>query len=256
MYKYNLSVGAMFKNESHSIKEWITHYLHHGVEHFYLINDNSNDNSVDIIQEYVDTGLITLFNVVEPYYFGRQKDIYNKYILPVIKESNWLLMVDLDEYVWSQRDLNLQNVLKEFENCGQVQIHEHIFGSNGHIQQPKNIVSSFTKRQQHDPMVDKGRLKYVVNNSYDFSSLNIHHANFRNIEYDTDESKFILAFPYYFVVNHYSCQSREFWDNVKCTRGDADSYAVRRPKDFNFFDVNDIDDLELYHQNLVLYENI
>jgi hypothetical protein len=86
----------MLKNESHGIKEWITHYLYHGVEHFYLINDNSTDNFMDIIKEYLDRGLITLFNVDEPYYLGRQRNLYNRYILPHLKETNWLLMVDLD----------------------------------------------------------------------------------------------------------------------------------------------------------------
>lgn len=256
MHKYYLSVGGMFKNESHGIKEWILHYLHHGAEHFYLINDNSTDDSVSIIQEYIDKGLITLFNVNEPYFYGRQRFIYNKYILPLIKETKWLLMVDLDEYVWSQKDINLQNVLHEFESYGQVQIHEHVFGSNGHIQQPKHIVKSFTKRNQHNPEVDRGKIKYFVNSSYDFSSLNIHHANFMNNAYDKDGSIFILVYPEYFVVNHYNCQSRELWDNVKCTRGDADNYLVRTPKDFSFFDKNDIEDVDLYFQNLVLYADI
>ena len=44
---YKLSVGSIFKNESQGIKEWIEHYLNHGVEHFYLINDNSNDNYLE-----------------------------------------------------------------------------------------------------------------------------------------------------------------------------------------------------------------
>jgi hypothetical protein len=256
MHKYYLSVGAMFKNESHSIKEWILHYLHHGVEHFYLINDNSTDNSVNIIQEYVDKGIITLFNVDEPYYLGRQRNLYNTYILPHIKESKWLLMVDLDEYVWSKNDINLQNVLHGFESYGQVQIHEHVFGSNGYIQQPKYIVKSFTKRQNHNTKVDKGRLKYIVNSSYEFSSLNIHHANFTNNAYDKDSTKFILAFSNYFVINHYNCQSQEFWNNVKCTRGDADNYLVRTPDDFIYYDRNDIEDVDLYFQNLVLYADI
>ena len=256
MHKYYLSVGAMFKNESHGIKEWILHYLHHGVEHFYLINDNSTDNSVNIIQEYVDKGLVTLFNVDEPYFYGRQRFIYNKYILPLIKESKWLLMVDLDEYVWSQKEINLQNVLRGFENYGQVQIHEHVFGSCGHIEQPTHIVKSFIKRQHHNPFVDRGKLKYCVNSSYEFSSLNIHHANFTINEYDKDASKFILVFPDYLVVNHYNCQSQELWNNVKCTRGDADNYLVRTPEDFNFFDKNDMDDVDLYFQNLLLYADI
>ena len=51
---YKLSVGALFKNEASILKEWIEHYLHHGVEHFYLINDNSTDNFLDVLQPYVE----------------------------------------------------------------------------------------------------------------------------------------------------------------------------------------------------------
>ena len=48
--QHYLSVGAMFRNESDSIIEWIKHYLYHGVDHIYLINDNSDDDTVSKIQ--------------------------------------------------------------------------------------------------------------------------------------------------------------------------------------------------------------
>jgi hypothetical protein len=253
MIKYNLSVGAIFKNESHGIKEWIKHYLYHGVEHFYLINDNSSDNFMENIKEF-DTK-ITLFNVDEPYYLGRQRVLYNEYILPIIKETKWLLMVDLDEYVWSKQDINLVNVLNIFENYGQIQICENVFGSNGYINQPKQIVKSFTKRRNHNEVDDYGRTKYFINPAYDFLSLNIHHADFTNKDYIRDISKYILTTRDYFVINHYTCQSREFWNNVKCTRGDADNYLVRKCEDFTYYDLNEVEDLGLYNQNLILYEN-
>ena len=43
MTKYYLSIGVLFKNESLILKEWLDHHIFHGVDHFYLINDNSND---------------------------------------------------------------------------------------------------------------------------------------------------------------------------------------------------------------------
>jgi hypothetical protein len=253
MSKYYLSVGAMFKNESHSIKEWIMHYLHHGVDHFYLINDNSSDNFMEIIQEYIDKNIVTLFNVNEPYYLGRQRNLYNRYFLPIIKETKWLLMVDIDEYVWSKMDINLSNVLKNCENLAQIQIRQTIFGSNGHINQPKYIVKSFTKKIQDNS--NDGKLKYLVNSSYEFSSLNIHHANFVNNELMYDYSIFIIINPEYFIMNHYCCQSVEFWNNTKCTRGDSDNFLVRTNEDFHQYDINEVEDLELYNQNLSLYEN-
>jgi hypothetical protein len=72
--------------------------------------------------------------------------------------------------------------------------------------------------------------------------LNIHYADFVNTEYKTDTSKFIIAFPHYFVINHYNCQSQEFWNKVKCTRGDADNYLTRTPADFIQYDKNAVDD--------------
>jgi hypothetical protein len=250
---YYLSVGAIFKNESHSLKEWITHYLHHGVEHFYLINDNSSDNSVDVIKEYVDANIVTLFNVEEPYYLGRQRTLYNRHILPRFnsKETTWLLMVDIDEYVWSPIDINISNVLKHLEQFGQLQVRETIFGSNGHISQPNYLVKYFTKRV--NDYSKNERYKYFVNSDYEFTSLNLHHADFYNTNFVTDNTKFIVIDKSYFKMNHYNCQSQEFWNNVKCSRGDADHYRVRNPEDFSFFDVNEVEDFELYNQNKCLY---
>jgi len=256
MSKYYLSVGAIFKNETHGIKEWIMHYLHHGVEHFYLINDNSSDNFMESIQEYLDKNIITLFNVNEPYYLGRQRNLYNRHILPIIKESKWLLMIDLDEYVWSKIDVKLSNVLKNCEHLSQIQISETLFGSNGHIKQPKYIVKSFTKRKSD--LSDNGRMKYFVNTSYEFTSLNIHHATYLN---ETDNitpegvNTFIIINREYITLNHYCCQSLDFWNNIKCTRGDADNYLVRVYDDFKSYDINEEEDLELYKQNFSLYEN-
>lgn len=252
MFKYKLSIAAMFKNESHSIREWIRHYIHHGVEHFYLINDKSSDNFMDQIREYVDSNMITLFNVDEPYYLGRQRNLYNKHILPILKETAWLLMIDLDEYVWSKLDVNLVNVLKSCESIAQLQICETLFGSNGHIIQPEFIVKSFTKRKIDNTT---GILKYFVNNVYDFESLNIHHADFVNKELLKDNSKFMrLIDSDYFIMNHYRCQSQEFWNNIKCTRGDSDNYCVRTNADFIEYDINEVEELDLYNQNKILYE--
>lgn len=246
---YGLSVGAIFRNEENIIIEWIKHYLHHGVEHFYLINDNSDDNSIVLIQEYIDKNIITLFNADWSRYLGRQKDMYNEYILPHIKETEWLLMVDLDEFVWSLVNLNLYKLLNEkCSHLAQIQIEQTLFGSNGHITQPNGIVKNFTKRSKNRPT--KGLLKYIVNTKYEFRSLTIHHAHFINQADDTNHEIFIQLHPPYFIMNHYNCQSRYFWNNVKCKRGDSDNYRIRKEEDFKLYDINEVDDYDLLQQNI------
>lgn len=242
---YKLSVGALFKNEASILKEWIEHYLHHGVEHFYLINDNSTDNFLDVLQPYVEKFQVTLFTATNwKYYTGRQHDMYNSFILPRIKETKWLLMVDLDEYLWSPQGINLNTVLDSCGHFSQIQIRDVLFGSNGHIEQPTSVVKGFTMRQT----TPRGHLKYLVNSDFAFASLNIHHASAADAKHM--EPAFFIILEYdYFILNHYSCLSKQYWVENKCVRGDGDHYRVRTLDDFNGLDVNEIEDLRLCEQN-------
>ena len=247
---YNLSVGAVFKNESDSMKEWIDHYLFHGVDHFYLINDKSDDNFIEILQPYIDKNIVSLFNADWTYYLGRQRDMYNTFILPKLKESKWVLIEDLDEYMWSPERINLNTVLNGCSELGQIQVNHTLFGSNMHINQPESIVKHFNRRSVNCPCENEiGNRKYFINTSFEFTGLNIHHATFANSE--DEMNKFIILGPEWFIMNHYCCQSREFWEKVKCTRGDSDHYIDRneRRSDFNKYDLNDVEDNRLYLQN-------
>ena len=252
---YTLSVGAMFKNESHSIKEWIEHYLYHDVEHFYLIDDSSTDNTVEIIKPYIDSGIISLFSGDNwAYYTGRQRDMYNRFILPHLHETEWLLMVDLDEYVWTPQSNSLYWMLKHFRHLGQIQVNNTIFGSNGFIDQPISLVEGFTKRSMIKPTLSDGcgNRKYFVNSSFKFTSLNVHSAMFLDKNDEIHNFK-LLDIPY-FAMNHYNCQSLNHWINVKCSRGDSDNYRVRTIEDFKIYDLNDVEDKELYEQNKGIIE--
>lgn len=254
---YKLSVGALFKNESYSIKEWLEHYIAQGVEHFYLINDDSNDNYLEILKPFIDKGIVSLFEGNNwKKYLGRQRDMFNTFILPRLKESEWLIMVDLDEYLWSPNYSTLVELLDQCKHLGQIQVMNTIFGSNGHIKQPKSIVAGFTKRAIMHPTdtPENGNLKYIVHSTYEFSSLNIHHATFVNEKYE--RGHFQLFSEPWLVLNHYKCQSKEFWDNIKCTRGDADNYQTRKSSDFSLYDLNEVEDTRLFERNKCIIEKL
>lgn len=245
---HRFSVGALFKNEAHIIQEWVEHYLRHGADHFYLIDDASTDGSVDILQPYVERGIVTLFRENCGYFLGRQMHLYNKCIYPRYKESEWLLMVDMDEFVWSPMNVDLYEILKMCSGIGQIQMQQSLYGSNGHVAQPESVVAHFTRRSLDEPTASPGNLKYFVNCQYEFTHFAIHSAFFREKENETN-GKFLILGPSYFVLNHYSCQSREFWEQVKCTRGDGDHYRVRTMADFEELDQNDVEDLRLFFQS-------
>jgi hypothetical protein len=252
--KYTLSIGGLFRNEEDSIVEWIEHYLHHGTEHFYLIDDSSDDSSVEKIKPYIEKNIVTLFNYGNQWgrYKGRQQDLYNHYILPVIKETQWLLMVDVDEYVWSPIQINICELLMtQCMHLGQIQLETTLFGSSHFIEQPSNVVGNFIMRTQEHPTTSNGLggYKYFVNTNFEFASLNVHHATFKDTETYENGNYFIITNPGFFVLNHYRIQSLDFWNNVKCTRGDSNDYLIRNLEEFYRLDINEVEDKRLYEQN-------
>jgi hypothetical protein len=254
MSKYYLSVCAIFRNEQHSILEWIKHYLIRGVDHFYLFDDESNDKSLEKIKPYVESGIITLFTEYNwGRYLGRQRAIYTQFFLPIVnrKETKWLLVVDMDEYVWSETHPKITDFLNLFNDLAQIQVRDTLFGSNGYIEQPESLIHYFTKRTAEIPTLD-GCTKYFVNSDYNFTSLNIHHATFEDVS--LEKTVFKIFFNPYLILNHYKFQSYDFWKNVKCTRGDGDHYLVRKPEEFEILDekLNEVEDRRLSEQTTIL----
>jgi hypothetical protein len=246
---YKLAVGALFKNEAAVMKEWIEHYLFHGVEHFYLIDDGSTDAGVDILRPYVLRGLVTLFSTAGcGYYLGRQRDLYNRLVLPRLKagDMEWLLMVDLDEFVWSPAYVDLRVPLAAAGHIGQIQIEHTLFGSAGLVESPPSVVGAYVRRAAEMPTRNPGLRKYFVNSRFSITSLNVHHASFEHL---SDEKNHFILDETCFRLNHYCCQSREFWSSIKCTRGDVNNWRVRTMADFDEVDLNDVEDLGLRSQN-------
>jgi hypothetical protein len=258
--QYYFSIGTIFKNESHIMKEWLEHYFFHGIEHIYMIDDHSNDNYLEILQPYIDSGRVTLFHSEEPYYLGRQRNLYNRIFMPELVKTFWFGIFDMDEFLFSVRDIDIRNVLKNCESIGQIQFSHTLFGSNGIIQQPKYVIPNFTKRHIQDNNCNI-LYKYIINTNYEFSMLNVHHATFKNLENEKNGKFLLLDYRAdlenpWFTLNHYNCQSEEFWKNVKCQRGDVDDYAKRDMEIFNLYNTNDVEDLRLLEQNKSLYETL
>ena len=209
------------------------------------------DNFMDILQPYIDKGQVTLFNIQWEIYNGRQSAIYDHYILPRLNESKFLLIVDLDEFMWSKQEINLNNILKYCTQFSQIQVRSTYFGSNGHNKQPKSIVEGFTKKQKEYSIMRN--CKYFINSAFSFSSLQVHNAVYSNGEIDPPHFRY-FEYPW-LILNHYHTQSREFWDNIKCTRGSSDHYRILKPEDFEEVDFNEVEDLELYEQNKNIINN-
>ena len=87
-------------------------------------------------------------------YIGRQIDITNKYLLPIASESKWIAQVDVDEFLYSPKAINLKDILVNYENYGRVITNWVWFNSNDYIDHPEGgIVNNFNKRAEYDARV-------------------------------------------------------------------------------------------------------
>ncbi len=256
---YTLSVGAVFKNEAHIMDEWIQHYLFHGVDHFYLINDGSTDDFLPIIEKYKNT--VTLFNNEIVYEkTGRQILMYNTYLKPILHETKWIAILDLDEFMYSPYYIDIKHVIKKYDDYSQISVNWNHFGSNGHVEQPQKVVESFTKRARNDfkythPFSWKMFHEKSIVKSESAMLLGVHTSSINGKTKQIKKNETISA---ELIINHYAIQSFNWFMAVKSTRGDADRWLGCHPtrKDvsrneemFINLDINEVEDLRLAKQN-------
>lgn len=230
---YNFSIAAVFKNEEKYIKEWIEHHLNRNVDHIYLIDDFSNDNYLDVIYPYMKKKYVTIIeNHTEDSEYGRQDRIYNNYLHNYARSSNWFGIIDIDEYLWSPYNLNLQTILNQLEkvNIEGIIIWNLVFGGNGHINQPDCIVDSFTKREDILSKLKKYKFtkaaaqKYLLQAYYckqivrtkNLKKFGVHTHNFEGFTDFKNKNLFLDPFDIennVLRLNHYKWQSKERWNH-------------------------------------------
>ena len=256
-------VVAMFKNESHVLKEWLEHYLREGVDTFLLIDNNSSDNYRPILEPYLHTKQVYLMKSKKK---NAQVELYNRW-LPEAKKFDWVIVVDLDEFIYARNGFK---TIKDYlatvdKDIYKIQIPWKLFGSSGLKKQPNSVIQHFVHRRKFpesgthtnipERVID---IKTIMRGPH-LQKIQIHNSNVTNLHQcfpnnkddpDTfftviDES---LLRTHFLHLNHYRIQSWEFYKKVKMTRGDAavkNFDTIRTRKYFKLHDYKDMKDTEL-----------
>jgi len=250
MPKHFLSVVAIFKNESHILKEWLDHYISEGVDHFYLIENNSTDNWKEVLQPYLDKGLVTLFDDKRNH---PQIEVYNELVLPLKNESEWLAIVDLDEFAYAKKG-SLADFLRARGDhiCG-VQMPWIIFGSSGRKEQPSSVIDGFMMRKIYPyngpiiwvkTIVRTRALRRISVHTHDLTE-GIVINGYGGVEHRSDMMRTSEDYIHdaSVLLNHYVVQSRDWFFTVKTERSKdcAEKWGPLKPgkEYFEYYDQND-----------------
>ena len=95
-----LSIGCIIKNEGRYLREWIEYHLWAGVEHFYIYDNGSTDNTKEVLAPYILSGKVTYHYFVADREEGdQQRRAYNDAISRYKRCTRWLALIDADEFL-------------------------------------------------------------------------------------------------------------------------------------------------------------
>ncbi|NQZ74984.1 MAG: glycosyltransferase family 92 protein [Ekhidna sp.] len=262
-----LSIIAIFKNESHILHEWIQHYIKEGVDHFYLINNGSTDEFETQLDSFIKTGFVTLIHDDKRW---AQVELYTNCFDKYKHESEWFLICDLDEFIYSRRNYKtIDQFLRSLSSkTGLVQIPWKMFGSSGYTVQPKSVPHSFTLRCLYNKVKKETMrdgfyifCKAILRSRY-VKAIHIHFSDVGDSRMIAADKKKIknkteympisekILKRSYLHLNHYPIQSLNWFMEVKVKRGDAHQEKYQKFRNLEYFQTYDSDSNEIVDNEL------
>lgn len=236
-----LSACCMIKNEGAYIKEWVDFHLAVGVERFYVLDNCSNDNTRQILDPYIQAGVVRYY-----WYPGKTAQIfgYNDVLRICRGRTKWLIFMDPDEFLFPTHCDDLRELLPEYEDAPAVMANWVMFGPGGHEKKPEGLViENFTQTFLDDCNERNCRAKSIVQPGKTLCMAGTHFGLFKGGALAVDENHRPITGAALYVprgractyipsieklrMNHYWTKSLEELD-FKCRRGYADGVANLR----------------------------
>jgi len=235
----NVALVAVVKNEGPYLVEWIACHLMLGVEHVYLYDDGSTDNSLEAYQTMYKTGRLTVHRAIKT---GRrhnmQEDCNEEWRRRYGHLYTFVMPWDGDEFLSLKEGVTLQEFLDAIpKNVGQVRLNWKLFGSSNHLYADftKFVIERYTKHCPPDyDHQTKLILRIEAMGPIDYESdksrpITVHHSailpEYRTVGADLStpvEGKGTTITPIIWngwaVCNHYSVKSFEEFITIKKTK--------------------------------------
>jgi hypothetical protein len=212
-------VVAILKNETMNLKEWLDHYIWQGASHFYIADNESDDNLLEVLDPYIQKGLVDIIGVK-----GNTGQIPSyRYFTDLIQSQQnppeWILIADGDEFWFGEHKLLKDALLEYPENVHVIYRCWREFGPSSDGFHPDSLRKELIYRNP-----DETSPKFIFR-TQKIQPINVWIHEIRDYpeEFQLRETKNIHC-------HHYFCQSLEFWNSVKiprgCNDGDLTVYAT------------------------------
>lgn len=243
LFVHDFSVVAIMKNEGPYLKEWLNYHMIAGVDHFYLFNNDSDDDTFKIVTPYVNAGYVDLIPLSGSV---MQNMAYYIAVKDYALQTRYMAFIDLDEFILPKTGKSIvetvDDIMSQYPATG-LAVNWQVFGSSGQktADFSKGILSRFKQRaednwkdnvdiyiggygNQHVKTIANPRtISYFENPHYPIFFIG---GKFINTNGNDVESAFnspVLSDK--IVINHYHCKSEEeYQTKIKKGRADTDKF--------------------------------
>lgn len=225
-YEYRLSVAAITQGDHEYLEEWIRYHHAVGVDHFYIYDNNKGSETRDALQSFIDQGLVELIHWPNLWPKKRFVDTcqvraYQDALKRAKLQTEWLAIIDTDEFIVPKKASNILSVLDEhYREHSTVYINWRQFGtSNEYITPGDPILRKLVKCSKESSIFNTYG-KTICRPEYMSSVTNVHFVNSifpcmngsGNVRTDGEYAADL------FVINHYALRDENFLRNVKVPR--------------------------------------
>lgn len=244
--KVYLSIACMAKNEGPYLREWLEYHRMLGVERFYLYDNESEDDTTEILKPYIEEGLVA-------YHFTPGQSMmfpsYADAIYRCQEQSRWLAFIDLDEFLVPKQHDDLREFLKDYEQYPGLGVNWIVFDSGGHETRPTEhgglVTANYTRirsDRNYDGKQSYLTVKSIVDPTQVLGMPSAHFAAYRDGKSAVNENFEPISGVFSRVnstekiqLNHYFTKSKEeYVKRLEKGRCDTKQAKVYREEDVNF----------------------
>jgi hypothetical protein len=231
-----------------------------GVEHIFLYDNGSTDQSPHILEPYVEQGFVTLVpwaNFSESSPFGIQLLQYAHALANFGPDFRWMVNLDIDEFLFPVQDSDLKATLSRYEDLPALAAPWIMFGFCGHETRPDGLViENYTMGVPFPPpRKHKGIFKWkAILDPAEVTAIHTPHGyDFRSglfgggydenrvplretTRYDVQRTANVLR------INHYTTRSRsEFMTKLGFSTAGRESEDTKRGRRLKFAELSNLD---------------
>jgi glycosyltransferase involved in cell wall biosynthesis len=256
-----IGIAAIVKNEGPYIVEWVAYHRSIGVDRFFIANNNSTDETTDILVQLSECGIVDHIWFPHVPDHPPQLPAYGQIISRHAKDVDWLLFIDADEFLVPTDG---QESIKPFfldafkrPEIDRIAINWANYGSSGAMSaEPDPVVVRFVSRaeknwptNQHYKMAVRTSSGPITRGSpHHFSTITDHavvHTDMTSLSFDPTRGEGLSSRVVWdrLRLNHYVVKSHEEFYNRKGPKGRAT--VVGKTKGESYFihhDRNEVDD--------------